>query len=106
MIYECSKCNKVFNQKSHYENHLRRKNPCKIIINDVLITNNIKKKFNTEIPQNCAISVDNTTKLTQNCGIILGTSHLDNSYLGQNNSKCKYYDTLLTKVRSFSLLLD
>jgi len=29
MKYECSNCHKIFNQKCHYENHLRRKIPCK-----------------------------------------------------------------------------
>ena len=30
MIFQCNKCLKFFSYKSHYNNHLRRKVPCKI----------------------------------------------------------------------------
>jgi len=33
MIYECQKCAKIFKQKSHYNNHLNKKYPCKPNIN-------------------------------------------------------------------------
>lgn len=28
--YSCEKCAKTFSQKSHYDKHLSRKNPCEI----------------------------------------------------------------------------
>ena len=28
VVYKCNKCNKTFNRKSSYDNHLKRKNPC------------------------------------------------------------------------------
>ena len=28
--YSCEKCTKTFSQKSHYDKHLTRKNPCEI----------------------------------------------------------------------------
>ena len=59
MIYKCSKCDKVFSQKGHFDNHNRRKNPCINILNDHE-TSNIYKKVdigflthnNTQTPHN------------------------------------------------------
>jgi len=97
MIYECSKCNKLFNQKSHYENHLRRKNPYKPLM---LIENKIETNINdinTKSTQNCGFSVDHTTKLTQFCGKFLGTDQLDNIHPEPNNLKCKYCKKIYTR---------
>lgn len=47
-IYKCIKCNREFNQKSHYEKHLNRKKPCK---QQNMSTNNkkvISKKHETK----------------------------------------------------------
>ena len=38
MLYKCIKCNKEFKQKSNYNYHINRKNPCKSINN--IVSNN------------------------------------------------------------------
>jgi DNA (cytosine-5)-methyltransferase 1 len=56
--YSCEKCAKTFSQKSHYDKHISRKNPCEIqtdkikalidkAVDEKLIDLNIKLKLNT-----------------------------------------------------------
>lgn len=72
--YSCEKCAKTFSQKSHYDKHLTRKNPCeiqtdkikalidkvveeKIIeLNKKLITNNTKNNITINITEQINIS--------------------------------------------------
>jgi DNA modification methylase len=60
--YSCEKCAKFFSQKSHYDKHLTRKNPCEIqtdkikalidnAIEEKLISNNTKNSITINIPQ-------------------------------------------------------
>jgi len=55
--YSCEKCAKIFSQKSHYDKHISRKNPCEIqtdkikalidkAVDEKLIELNIKLKLN------------------------------------------------------------
>ena len=48
MLYECERCGKVFNHKTHYNIHLRRKYLCKINIkickDDKINVNEIKER--------------------------------------------------------------
>ena len=55
--YSCEKCAKSFSQKSHYDKHISRKNPCEIqtdkfkalidkAVDEKLIELNIKLKLN------------------------------------------------------------
>ena len=45
--YSCEKCAKTFSQKSHYDKHLTRKNPCEIQTDKikVLVDNAVKEKM-------------------------------------------------------------
>jgi hypothetical protein len=49
MIYTCSKCNKIFKQKSHYDRHCNRKTPCKkITSNSKSCVKCLSKKYETK----------------------------------------------------------
>ena len=83
MLYKCIRCNKEFNQKSNYNYHLNRKNPC-------ININNIE---NTEIMQN----LNNPSNSTNNPSN--STNNPSNSI---NNLSCIYCNRTFT--RSDSLL--
>lgn len=57
--YNCEKCGKVFNQKSHYATHTNKKNPCVVEIKKTLPTNIIN---NIEIVYDNKLVKDVTTK--------------------------------------------
>ena len=57
--YNCEKCGKVFNQKSHYTTHTNKKNPCVVEIKKTLPTNIIN---NIEIVYDNKLVKDVTTK--------------------------------------------
>ena len=44
--YNCEKCGKEFNQKSHYTTHINKKNPC-VVESKIkeMINNTVKKKI-------------------------------------------------------------
>jgi len=73
MIYKCSKCDKVFSQKGHFDNLNRRKNPCINILNDHE-TSNIYNKVdigflthnNTQTPHNNTQTPHNNTQTPHN----------------------------------------
>jgi hypothetical protein len=46
--YSCEKCAKTFSQKSHYDKHLTRKNPCEIQTDKIkeLIDKAVEEKLN------------------------------------------------------------
>jgi hypothetical protein len=71
MIFECMRCQKCFDNKTHYNNHLTRKIPCKEVINKK-IDEDVKNKL--EIPNTTLDTlnvVSNTTSSSQNLDIIL-----------------------------------
>ena len=50
IIYKCNRCDKQFKQKTDYNRHINRKNPCKIILDKIILDKNnksIKYKCNT-----------------------------------------------------------
>ncbi len=83
--YSCEKCSKSFSQKSHYDKHLTRKNPCesqtdkikafiykvveeKIIeLNKKLISNNNKNNITIKITQQMDTSKMNKSELLEKC---------------------------------------
>jgi len=83
--YSCEKCAKTFSQKSHYDKHLTRKNPCeiqtdkikalidkaveeKIIeLNKKMITNNTKNNITINITEQIDISKMSKLELLEKC---------------------------------------
>jgi len=73
--YNCKRCLKEFSQKSHYDKHQNKKNPCQdnkrlieeviknIIINKKLILNNNKKIFNNNMEKNKKINSYNLLEI-------------------------------------------
>jgi DNA-directed RNA polymerase subunit RPC12/RpoP len=62
MLYKCDRCNKEFNQKSNYNYHINRKNPCNNI-NNIESSNNIIETITVQIPTQIP---QNTTQIPQN----------------------------------------
>tara|TARA_B110000208_G_C11794696_1_gene439021 strand:- start:3598 stop:4668 length:1071 start_codon:yes stop_codon:yes gene_type:complete len=56
-IYTCDRCGKSFTQKGHFANHLKRKRPCKKIVNKV-IEEKVQEKLE-ELVQNGDIELKN-----------------------------------------------
>jgi len=58
--YSCTKCLKDFKQKSHYENHINRKNPCVSVVNklEVLVDKIVDDKLELLLNEKLNISDD------------------------------------------------
>jgi DNA (cytosine-5)-methyltransferase 1 len=83
--YSCEKCAKTFSQKSHYDKHLTRKNPCEIQtdkikalidkaveeklieLNKTLISNNTEKNITINITEQMDISEMSKLELLEKC---------------------------------------
>ena len=65
--YSCDKCLKTFTQKSHFNQHLKRKNNCENNADKIklMIEKAVEEKINTIIPEN-KILVSNKIDLTFN----------------------------------------
>ena len=65
--YSCEKCHKTFTQKSHYNQHQKRKNMCENNADKIKVL--IEDKLNTMIPENIIINKEkidlNITNLTE-----------------------------------------
>ena len=62
--YTCEKCGKVFTQKGHFMNHLKRKRPCKPIENKV-IEEKVQEKLQ-ELSENGEIEIKNQKLISNN----------------------------------------
>ena len=87
MLYKCKRCDKEFNQKSNYNYHLNRKNPCKNI------NNIINTDTNNEIIQN----LNNPSNSINN-----PSNSINNPANSIKNLSCIYCNRIFT--RSDSLL--
>jgi hypothetical protein len=74
-IYNCEKCNKVFKQKSHYDVHINKKNPCN---NISIFSNTINNTQN--LPKNTQNLPKNTQKLPKNTKFTELSLDLYNNY--------------------------
>jgi len=106
VLYTCEKCNKEFNRKSNYENHLKRKNSCvKKVDKDVLKTETIQKNpKKSEIIQNNPLLKQNRMECPY-CSKFFSTmsnlnKHIKNSCKikkQEENKKEKIFKSLLEK---------
>ena len=83
MIYTCDKCDKVFNQKSHYEAHLRRKFPC-LKIYDQLLDETNKNNLTQNLTHKNAQKRTNTQILTHK-NAQKQTTELANNYVNSQS---------------------
>jgi hypothetical protein len=84
VLYKCNSCNKQFNRKSSYTQHLKRKNPCKKVelLNDSKLTPNDSK-----LTPNDSKLTPNDSKLTPN-----------DSYINtEKEYKCNYCNKVFSK---------
>ena len=112
MIYTCPKCDKVFCQKCHYDNHLRRKKPCLNIFGDndtsniyennniILLTHNNTQKphNNTQKPQNNTQKPHNNTQkpiIQQNEIKIIDNDNINLNISTKN--KCEYCHCIFSR---------
>ena len=56
--YVCTNCGKIFSQKGHFTNHMKRKRPCKPIEN-VLIEEKVKEKIKELVNKGLLIETTN-----------------------------------------------
>ncbi len=108
--YSCEKCTKTFSQKSHYDKHLTRKNPCEIQtdkikalidkaveekfieLNKKLISNNTENNITINITEQMDISKMSKLELLEKCkelGITKCSSKNKSQLIELINSKNK-----------------
>ena len=119
VLYECFRCGYSTKQKTHFINHLNRKNICNPTEDDICI-DEIKKFYGFEkqkyVPQNTTNVPQNTTNVTQNTSIEesqnttflpQNTTNLpqNTTNLSQNTTKiyqCKYCNKILSRYDSLN----
>lgn len=89
-LYTCEKCNKEFNQKCHYMNHLLKKNPC-----DIKLTNN--KVYNCEYCNHLFIRSRNMTRHLKICKMKGNLKNLDDS---KNKNKNNNIEDNIEKIKN------
>lgn len=111
--YSCEKCVKTFSQKSHYDKHLARKNPCEIqtdklkalvdrAVEEKLISNNTKSNIIINMAEQTNISKMSKLELLEKCkelGITKYTSKNKSQLLELINSKQKKTDCELATIK-------
>ena len=105
MIFQCTRCQKYFNNKTHYNKHLARKLQCKENNNKIL-DHDCKNIFEEE--SNTTLNTSNVVSGTTSSSIKLACHPIENNIFinsKENGYKCVIYNTLPTKIGSFSLLL-
>jgi hypothetical protein len=104
--YKCLRCDKTFNHKTKFINHLKRKFICKSIISNISIKKvynhyfkNDKKIVNSDViegdldnPQKPSIVTQKPSNLLNYC------EHCNKSYSRKDNLK-RHYDTCKTKIQ-------
>ena len=90
MIYTCNKCNKEFNQKSHYESHLRRKFSCVKNLESILDENNNFNITQNLPPNNAKIPPNNAKNLNNESSIIC---EFCNKYFARKDNLTKHQKT-------------
>jgi uncharacterized C2H2 Zn-finger protein len=71
--YECVRCHKIFKQKSNYDSHVKRKNPCKVVEKNIIQFKcefcgkffTKKSSLNRHINNTCKFKRDNDKKIEQ-----------------------------------------
>ena len=102
--YTCEKCGKVFTQKGHFMNHLKRKRPCKPIENKV-IEEKVQEKLQ-ELSENGEIEIKNKNLISNiqnsNIDIMDNMDHkiTDNieMVIGDSNDVLKKYNNTFDLV--------
>ena len=94
--YNCEKCGKEFNQKSHYTTHINKKNPCVVESKIKEIIDNAVKEKLIEIKKNSStdIEIDYDNKLVKD--VPTKKIHIPKPILKWVGGKTQIIDTLIT----------
>lgn len=87
--YKCEKCKKIFNKKSNYINHLKRKTPCEL--NEDYKNNS----DNSRIPENDSKITPANDKNQNKRSKKSGTKY---ELILKDNKKCKYCEQEFTRI--------
>ena len=95
--YTCEKCGKVFTQKGHFMNHLKRKRPCKPIENKI-IEEKVQEKLQ-ELSENGEIEIKNKNLISNNQNSNKDTTKMESQKINVLDLFCGcggfFYITLL-----------
>ena len=92
--YNCEKCGKEFNQKSHYTTHINKKNPCVVESKIKEIIDNAVKEKLIEIKKNSSTDIDYDNKLVKD--VPTKKIHIPKPILKWVGGKTQIIDTLIT----------
>uniref|UniRef100_A0A6C0BSG6 DNA (cytosine-5-)-methyltransferase n=1 Tax=viral metagenome TaxID=1070528 RepID=A0A6C0BSG6_9ZZZZ len=105
--YSCEKCGKSFSQKSHYDKHLTRKNPCEIQTDKIkaLIDKAVEEKI---IELNTKLKTKLISNNTENNIIINTTKQMDISKMSKLEllEKCKDLGIIKCSSKNKSQLIE
>ena len=100
--YSCEKCAKSFSQKSHYDKHLSRKNPCEIqtdkAVEEKMISNNTESNITINITEQMDTSKMSKLELLEKCkeiSITMCSSKNKSQLIELINSKIKLQDVIV-----------
>ena len=104
--YTCGNCGKVFSQKGHYTNHLKRKRPC-IPIENKVIEEKIQEKLQ-ELSKNGEIEIKNKNLISNNQKsnsnkINMDKINMDKEYIHSKGQYFTKHETLQKCVIEFIL---
>lgn len=97
--YNCSKCNKEFNKKSNYENHINKKKPCVKFSNKNTNDNeiNINDNDNSKLPLNNQIITKDENPLNETLFDKIDSLLNKNIVNKGNTMSCIYCDAIFSR---------
>jgi hypothetical protein len=99
MKYKCDRCLKEFTQKSNFDVHIHRKNPCKNIIQDINTSGILFPQNSSKNPQNSSKFLKNpqnsSKSLENNLNYNINLSDIDTAFI------CEFCNKTYTRSDNF-----